>query len=116
MLCFTINLWKFAESTGEKPTLVLKKPDISPGYLKHWEGSAFITLEKIANYFDVPVDYFFLKDDETVFTEVQQSEMTIRDDKNGIRQIYNTARIHLDYIASVLRVYLLMMTTNICKL
>ena len=90
---------------GEKPTPVLKKLDISPGNLKRWEGGASITsdtLEKIANYFGVPVDYFFLKDDEKVFTEVQQSEMAIKDDKNGIRQIYTIARIHPDYIASVL--------------
>lgn len=59
-------------------------------------------MEKIADYFDVSVDYFFLKDDEAVFTEVQQSEMAIKDDKNGIRQIYTVARIHPDYIASVL--------------
>ena len=90
---------------GEKPTPVLKKLDISPGNLKRWEGGASITsdtLEKIANYFGVPVDYFFLKDDEKVFTEVQQNEMAIKDDKNGIRQIYTIARIHPDYIASVL--------------
>ena len=48
------------------------------------------------------MDYFFLKDEEKVFAEVQQNEMTIRDDKNSIRQIYNVARIHPDYIASVL--------------
>ncbi|MDE7279546.1 MAG: aldo/keto reductase, partial [Oscillospiraceae bacterium] len=90
---------------GEKPTPVLKKLNISPGNLKRWEGGASITaetLKKISNYFGVPVDYFFLKDEEKVFTEVQQNEMVIKDDKNSIRQIYNIARIHPDYIASVL--------------
>lgn len=90
---------------GDKPTPVLKKLGISPGNLKRWEGGASITaetLEKVSNYFGVPVDYFFLKDEEKVFTEVQQSEMAIKDDKNSIRQIYNIARIHPDYIASVL--------------
>ena len=38
------------------------------------------------------MDYFFLKDEEKVFAEVQQNEMAIRDDKNSIR-IYNIARI-----------------------
>lgn len=37
-----------------------------------------------------------------MFTEVQQSETAIKDDKNGIRHIYTVARIHPDYIASVL--------------
>ena len=81
---------------GEKPTPVLKRLDISPGNLKRWEDGASITaetLEKIANYFGVPVDYFFLKDDEKMFTEVHQNEMSIKDDKNSIRQIYNIARI-----------------------
>lgn len=82
-----------------------EKLDISPGNLKRWEGGASITaetLEKISNYFGVPVDYFFLKDDEKVFAEIRQNEMAIKDDKNGIRQIYNVARIQPDYIASVL--------------
>ncbi len=90
---------------GEKPTPVLKKLDISPGNLKRWEGGASITadtLEKIAGYFGVPVDYFFLNDDDNTLSEVQQNEMAIKDDKNGIRQIYTVARTHPDYIASVL--------------
>lgn len=102
---FYNRFMEICQEYGEKPTPVLKKLDISPGNLKRWEGGASITaetLEKISNYFGVPVDYFFLKDDEKVFTEVQQSEMAIKDDKNSIRQIYNVARIHPDYIASVL--------------
>ena len=102
---FYNRFMEICQEYGEKPTPVLKKLDISPGNLKRWEGGASITaetLEKISNYFGVPVDYFFLKDDEKVFTEVQQSEMAIKDDKNSIRQIYNIARIHPDYIASVL--------------
>ncbi|MCM1061934.1 MAG: helix-turn-helix domain-containing protein [Eubacterium sp.] len=90
---------------GEKPTPVLKKLDISPGNLRRWEGGASITaetLEKIANYFGVPVDYFFLKDEERALEEVQQNELAIKDDTNGIRQIYAVARIHPDYIASIL--------------
>ena len=105
IVMFYNRFMEICREYGEKPTPVLKKLDISPGNLKRWEGGASITsdtLEKIANYFGVPVDYFFLKDDEKVFTEVQQSEMAIKDDKNGIRQIYTIARIHPDYIASVL--------------
>ena len=105
LFMFYNRFMEICREYGEKPTPVLKKLDISPGNLKRWEGGASITsdtLEKIANYFGVPVDYFFLKDDEKVFTEVQQSELAIKDDKNGIRQIYTIARIHPDYIASVL--------------
>ena len=105
LFMFYNRFMEICQEYGEKPTPVLKKLDISPGNLKRWEGGASITaetLEKIANYFGVPVDYFFLKDEEKVFTEVQQSEMAIKDDKNSIRQIYNIARIHPDYIASVL--------------
>ena len=105
IVMFYNRFMEICREYGEKPTPVLKKLDISPGNLKRWEGGASITsdtLEKIANYFGVPVDYFFLKDEEKVFTEVQQNEMAIKDDKNGIRQIYTIARIHPDYIASVL--------------
>ena len=105
LFMFYNKFMEICRDYGEKPTPVLKKLDISPGNLKRWESGASITaetLEKIANYFGVPVDYFFFKDKENVFTEVQQSEMAIKDDKNSIRQIYNIARIHPDYIASVL--------------
>lgn len=88
---------------GEKPTPVLKKLGISPGNLKRWEGGASITsdtLEKIADYFNVSVDYFFMKDNENYAG--QKTNMAITNDKNGIKQIYTVARTHPDYIASVL--------------
>ena len=98
LFMFYNRFMEICQEYGEKPTPVLKKLDISPGNLKRWEGGASITaetLEKIANYFGVPVDYFFLTDEEKVFTEVQQNEMAIKDDKNGIRQIYNLSLIHI---------------------
>ena len=86
---------------GERPTPVLKKLDISPGNLKRWESGASITadtLEKIADYFNVSVDYFFIKDGD----KAENDDMAIKDDKNSIRKIYTVARTHPDYIASIM--------------
>lgn len=93
---FYTKLIKLCEEYGEKPTPVLKKLNISPGNLKRWENGAAVnsdTLTKIADYFNVPVDYFFTEEDEVA---------EIVDDDNSVRKIYSIFRAYPDYIASLL--------------
>ena len=93
---FYDKLIQICNEYGVKPTPVLKELGISPGNLKRWEGGAAVnsdTLTKIANYFDVPVDYFFTED---------KSEKEITDDSNSIRKIYSVLRAYPDHIASLL--------------
>ncbi len=93
---FYDNLIQICNEYGVKPTPVLKELGISPGNLKRWENGAAVnsdTLSKIANYFDVPVDYFFADD---------KSEKEIPDDNNSIRKIYSVLRAYPDHIASLL--------------
>lgn len=81
---------------GVKPTPVLKELGISPGNLKRWENGASVTSEtlaKIADYFDVPVDYFFTDN---------KTENEISDDSNSVRKIYSVLRACPDHIASML--------------
>ncbi len=93
---FYDKLIQICNDYGVKPTPVLKELGISPGNLKRWEGGAAVTsdtLAKIADYFDVPVDYFFTED---------KAENEITDDSNSIRKIYSILRAYPDYIASLL--------------
>ena len=88
------------EEYNVRPTPVLKELEISPGNLKRWEGGASITadtLKKIADYFNVPVDYFLNDADET-----ELDDKVIGDARSETERIMMIARTHPDYIASVL--------------
>lgn len=88
------------EEYDVRPTPVLKELDISPGNLKRWENGASInadTLKKIADYFNVPVDYF-LNDGE----EAELDDKVISDARSETERIMMIARTHPDYIASIL--------------
>lgn len=57
---------KICSENGVKPTPVLKQIGLSTGNLKKWESGSTVsadTLEKLAAYFGVPVDYFFQSDE-----------------------------------------------------
>ncbi len=59
---------KICQLNNIKPSPVLKELGLSSGNLKRWESGASVTyetLEKLANYFDEPVDYFFEENNET---------------------------------------------------
>ena len=58
---------ELCNAKGVKPTPVLKKIGLSAGCLTKWQSGSVIranTLEKIAAYFGVNVDYFFSDDAE----------------------------------------------------
>ena len=55
------------QERGEKPTPVIKKLGIAVGLVTKWKNGTIpngATLEKIASYFDVPVDFLLGKSDE----------------------------------------------------
>lgn len=58
---------ELCNAKGVKPTPVLKQIGLSAGCLTKWQSGSVIranTLEKIAAYFGVNVDYFFSDDAE----------------------------------------------------
>lgn len=55
---------KICEINNTKPTPVLRSLGLSSGSLKSWKNGSGVnsdTLKALADYFDVPVDYFLLK-------------------------------------------------------
>lgn len=62
---FYDQLIKICNLRNVKPSPVLKELGLSSGNLKRWESGANVnydTLQKLSEYFDVPVDYFFEDD------------------------------------------------------
>lgn len=88
---------KICKENGVKPTPLIKSLGLSTGNLKKWSEGATVNsdiLAKLADYFNVPVDYFF-EDDEA------DAQMAITDDGNSIKKIYNVLAAHPDHIASL---------------
>ena len=57
---------KLCEINNTKPTPVLRSLGLSSGSLKSWKNGSGVnsdTLKALADYFDVPVDYFFAEKD-----------------------------------------------------
>ncbi len=96
---FYEQLIKICKINNVKPSPVLKELGLSSGNLKRWESGASVnydTLEKLAEYFDVPVDYFFENDDTT------PNSINVIDEGNSFRAIFNVLKSHPDYIASLM--------------
>ncbi|MCM1060599.1 MAG: helix-turn-helix transcriptional regulator [Eubacterium sp.] len=89
---------KVCKEKGVKPTPALKEIGLSPGNLKKWESGSSVgsdTLEKLAAYFGVPVDYFFQSDDS--YTNVD-----ITDNANAISKVYYIMKSNPEIICSIL--------------
>lgn len=89
---------KICNEKGIKPTPVLKQIGLSTGNLKKWESGSTVsadTLEKLAAYFGVPVDYFFQSDDS--YTKVD-----INDNANALSKVYYVMKSHPAIICSIL--------------
>ncbi len=64
---FWENFVALCQERGEKPTPVIKKLGIAVGLVTKWKNGTIpngATLEKIASYFGVSVDYLLGKSDE----------------------------------------------------
>ncbi len=74
---FWNNFVKICEEHGEKPTPVIKKLGIAAGSVTRWKNGSVPngkTLDVIANYFNVSVDYLLGKTDETKKAPVVNDE------------------------------------------
>ena len=89
---------KICSERGVKPTPVLKQIGLSTGNLKKWESGSTVsadTLEKLAVYFGVPVDYFFQSDDS--YTNID-----ISDNANVMSKVYYIMKSNPEIICSIL--------------
>ena len=94
---FYTQFLKICKENDVKPTPLIKSLGFSTGNLKKWSEGATVNsdiLAKLAEYFNVPVDYFF-EDDEA------PEKMIIADDGNSIKKVYNVLAAHPDRIASM---------------
>lgn len=95
---FYNQLIKICKERGVKPTPLLASLGLSTGNLKNWKKGAPInsdTLVKIADYFNVPTDYFLREYEETENIEIDFSI-------NPMEKIYNVMKAHPEHIASLL--------------
>ena len=89
---------KICNERGIKPTPVLKQIGLSTGNLKKWESGSTVsadTLEKLAAYFGVPVDYFFQSDDSYI-------DIGISDNANVFSKVYYIMKSNPEIICSIL--------------
>ena len=89
---------KLCEENNEKPTPLLRSLGLSATNLKRWQNGSTVNSEilaKLADHFNVPVDYFFQDDDGEYKAE-------ITNDANVFQKVYNIFRAHPDNIASFL--------------
>ena len=95
---FYKKLKQLCDERGVKPTPVVKSLGISATNLKRWENGATVNsdiLNKIADYFQVPVDFFFdAENDEETFDPIEN--------ETSFKDVFNVAKAHSDYIVSFL--------------
>lgn len=95
---FYNQLMKLCEENNEKPTPLLRSLGLSATNLKRWQNGSTVNSEilaKLADHFNVPVDYFFQDDDD-------ENKAEITNDANVFQKVYNIFRAHPDNIASFL--------------
>lgn len=86
---------KICKERNIKPSPVLKEIGLSSGNLTRWETGSNVnyeTLEKVSAYFNVPVDYFFYRDEDSI-------SPTVKPEKYN--SLYKVAKTHPDYIMSL---------------
>ncbi len=96
---FYDQLIRICKERNVKPTPLIKSLGLSSGNLKRWQEGATVNsdiLMKFADYFDVPVDYFFEEYDKNAI-EVDDSA-----NDSSMTKVYNVLKSHPDHIASML--------------
>ena len=95
---FYDQLIRICKERNVKPTPLIKSLGLSSGNLKRWQEGATVNsdiLMKLADYFDVPVDYFF--------EEYNKGDIEIDDSaESSMTKVYNGLKSHPDHIASML--------------
>lgn len=96
---FYDQLVKICKERNVKPTPLVKSLGLSTGNLKRWQEGASVNsdiLMKFADYFGVPVDYFFLENDDAP-VEIDDSA-----NSNPMTKVYKIIRANPDHIVSML--------------
>lgn len=95
---FYDQLIRICKERNVKPTPLIKSLGLSSGNLKRWQEGATVNsdiLMKLADYFYVPVDYFF--------EEYNKGDIEIDDSaESSMTKVYNVLKSHPDHIASML--------------
>ena len=95
---FYDQLIRICKERNVKPTPLIKSLGLSSGNLKRWQEGATVNsdiLMKLADYFDVPVDYFF--------EEYNKGDIEIDDSaESSMTKVYKGLKSHPDHIASML--------------
>lgn len=95
---FYDQLIRICKERNVKPTPLIKSLGLSSGNLKRWQEGATVNsdiLMKLADYFDVPVDYFF--------EEYNKGDIEIDDSaESSMTKVYNVLKSHPDHIVSML--------------
>lgn len=95
---FYDQLIRICNERNVKPTPLIKSLGLSSGNLKRWQEGATVNsdiLMKLADYFDVPVDYFF--------EEYNKRDIEIDNSaESSMTKVYNVLKSHPDHIASML--------------
>ncbi len=101
------QLIKICEINGIKPTPVLRSLGLSSGSLKSWKNGSGVnsdTLKALADYFDVPVDYFFEDN-----TSPCNSDIFIKSSDKypgfSFKNIFNILKAHPDHIISMIAMF-----------
>ena len=97
---FYDQLIRICKERNVKPTPLIKSLGLSSGNLKRWQEGATVNsdiLMKFADYFDVPVDYFFEEYDKKSI-EVDDSA-----NESTMTKVYNVLKSNPDHIASMLK-------------
>lgn len=95
---FYDQLIRICKERNVKPTPLIKSLGLSSGNLKRWQEGATVNsdiLMKFADYFDVPVDYFF--------EEYNKGDIKVDNSaESSMTKVYNVLKSHPDHIASML--------------
>ena len=96
---FYDQLMRICKERNVKPTPLIKSLGLSSGNLKRWQEGATVNsdiLMMFADYFGVPVDYFF--------EEYNKGDIEIDDSANDkpVTKVYNVVKANPDHIASML--------------
>lgn len=81
-----------------KPTALLKQLGLTYGNLTRWQKGASVSLDTvkvIADYFGVPIDYFFDEDSDKKIIEYVSEE-----EQYTFKNLYESLKSHPDYVAS----------------
>lgn len=87
-----------------KPTPVIKALGISTSYLKRWQNGLLpnaVMLQKLSEYFDVPIDYFFDENNDSKYEVFADKDML----NISFNSMFRIMQSHPDHIISMIAMF-----------